>query len=211
VDDVISVSCPRRGIERCPRGSRDKSPKSRVGGEYGKLHLSYTGLIDGKAGAYGVVFPNFPGCVAIGATIDEAVRNAADAMCDSADVTVETVAPCRSRALRRCCSPIPKSPTNRPRRAAQERTAGAIVGLAGQGQSVDRRRHTRGDRRGSETTQADLVGLHRTDGAARAARIGLLRLRCGARRQPCLACRGAHSQAKLSSQSFARSGAFEIS
>jgi predicted RNase H-like HicB family nuclease len=84
------VSCPRHGIERCPRGSQDKSPKSRVGGEYGQLQLSYTGLIDGKAGAYGVVFPNLPGCVAIGATIVEAVRNAADAMRDWADVTVET-------------------------------------------------------------------------------------------------------------------------
>jgi predicted RNase H-like HicB family nuclease len=36
------------------------------------------------------VFPNLPGRVAIGATIDEAVRNAADAMRDWADVTVET-------------------------------------------------------------------------------------------------------------------------
>jgi predicted RNase H-like HicB family nuclease len=142
------VSCPRHGIERCPRGSQDKPPKSRVGGEYGQLHLSYTGLIDGKAGAYGVVFPNLPGRVAIGATIDEAVRNAADAMRDWADVTVET-----SGAM----------PEPRPSEmlltdpeiadeigAAQERTAGAIVGPAGQGLSVDRCRHTRGDRRGSE-------------------------------------------------------------
>ena len=36
------------------------------------------------------MFPNLPGRVAIGATIDEAVRNAADAVRDWADVTVET-------------------------------------------------------------------------------------------------------------------------
>lgn len=50
---------------------------------------SYTALIDGKAGAYGVSFPDLPGCTAMGATLDEAIVNAADAMRDWADVTVE--------------------------------------------------------------------------------------------------------------------------
>jgi predicted RNase H-like HicB family nuclease len=50
---------------------------------------SYTALIDGKAGAYGVYFPDLPGCVAMGATIEEAVVNAAEAMRDWVDVTVE--------------------------------------------------------------------------------------------------------------------------
>ncbi len=36
----------------------------------------YTGLIDGQAGAYGVSFPDLPGCVAMGDTIDEAGRAA---------------------------------------------------------------------------------------------------------------------------------------
>lgn len=36
----------------------------------------YTGLIDGQAGAYGVSFPDLPGCVAMGDTIEEAMRAA---------------------------------------------------------------------------------------------------------------------------------------
>ena len=49
---------------------------------------SYFALIDGKTGAYGVWFPDLPGCTAMGATIDEAVANAADAMRDWAEVTL---------------------------------------------------------------------------------------------------------------------------
>ena len=44
--------------------------------------MKYPALIDGEAGAYGAVFPDLPGCVAIGHTMDEAVRNAEDAMRD---------------------------------------------------------------------------------------------------------------------------------
>ena len=44
--------------------------------------MKYPVLIDGEAGAYGVVFPDLPGCVAMGHTKDEAVRNAEDAMRD---------------------------------------------------------------------------------------------------------------------------------
>lgn len=40
----------------------------------------YTALVDGKAGAYGVVIPDLPGCTAMGRTTDEALRNAADAV-----------------------------------------------------------------------------------------------------------------------------------
>jgi predicted RNase H-like HicB family nuclease len=49
---------------------------------------SYTALIDGKAGAYGVHFPDLPGCTAMGATLEEAIVNAAEAMRDWVDVTV---------------------------------------------------------------------------------------------------------------------------
>ena len=37
----------------------------------------YGAIIDGKKGAYGVVIPDLPGCVAMGRTIDEALRHAA--------------------------------------------------------------------------------------------------------------------------------------
>jgi predicted RNase H-like HicB family nuclease len=44
--------------------------------------MRYTVLIDGKAGAYGVVFPDIPGCVAMGRTIEAALANAGDALRD---------------------------------------------------------------------------------------------------------------------------------
>jgi predicted RNase H-like HicB family nuclease len=40
----------------------------------------YFALIDGKAGAYGVVVPDLPGCTSAGKTTDEALRNAIDAV-----------------------------------------------------------------------------------------------------------------------------------
>ena len=49
--------------------------------------MRYTVLIDGKAGAYGVVFPDLPGCVAMGKTIEAALANAADALRDWVDLT----------------------------------------------------------------------------------------------------------------------------
>jgi predicted RNase H-like HicB family nuclease len=46
-------------------------------------------LVDGKAGAYGVVFPDLPGCTAMGKTMDEALSNAASALRDWVEVTEE--------------------------------------------------------------------------------------------------------------------------
>jgi len=48
----------------------------------------YIALIDGKAGAYGVWFPDLPGCTAMGETIEQAAANAADAMRDWVEVTL---------------------------------------------------------------------------------------------------------------------------
>jgi len=36
----------------------------------------YGVLIDGRRGGYGVVFPDLPGCTAMGRTLDEALRHA---------------------------------------------------------------------------------------------------------------------------------------
>lgn len=44
--------------------------------------MRYTVLIDGEAGAYGVAFPDLPGCTAMADTIDEALVNAAEALRD---------------------------------------------------------------------------------------------------------------------------------
>jgi predicted RNase H-like HicB family nuclease len=40
----------------------------------------YVALIDGEAGAYGVIVPDLPGCTSGGATLDEAIQNAAEAV-----------------------------------------------------------------------------------------------------------------------------------
>jgi predicted RNase H-like HicB family nuclease len=39
----------------------------------------YVALVDGQAGAYGVVIPDLPGCFSGGASIDEALLNAQEA------------------------------------------------------------------------------------------------------------------------------------
>jgi len=46
--------------------------------------MDYPALIDGEEGAYGVVFPDIPGVAAMGNTIEEALRNAEDALRDYA-------------------------------------------------------------------------------------------------------------------------------
>ena len=46
--------------------------------------LRYPALIDGKKGAYGVTFPDLPGIIAMGKTVDEAMLNAEEALRDYA-------------------------------------------------------------------------------------------------------------------------------
>jgi len=65
----------------------------------------YTVLIDGEAGAYGVVVPDMPGCTAMGDTIEAALLNATEAMRDWVEAMAaqgETIpAPRSPEALRR--------------------------------------------------------------------------------------------------------------
>ena len=42
----------------------------------------YPAFIDGEAGAYGVTFPDLPGIVAMGETLDDALVNAEEALRD---------------------------------------------------------------------------------------------------------------------------------
>lgn len=44
--------------------------------------MRYIALIDGEAGAYGAVFPDLPGCTAMGTTVDDAIAAAATAVAD---------------------------------------------------------------------------------------------------------------------------------
>jgi predicted RNase H-like HicB family nuclease len=44
------------------------------------MNTRYFGLLDGKEGAYGISFPDAPGSTAMGKTIDEAIRNAVEAL-----------------------------------------------------------------------------------------------------------------------------------
>jgi len=50
----------------------------------------YVAIVDGTPGAYGVSFPDTPGCVAMGHTVDEAIKNAGAALAEwSADVVAD--------------------------------------------------------------------------------------------------------------------------
>jgi predicted RNase H-like HicB family nuclease len=51
--------------------------------------MRYIVLIDGEAGSYGVVFPDLPGCTAMGRTVDEALAHAADALRDWVELSEE--------------------------------------------------------------------------------------------------------------------------
>lgn len=51
--------------------------------------MRYVALIDGEAGTYGVTIPDFPGCTAMGATVEEALAAAVEAMRDWVDVVEE--------------------------------------------------------------------------------------------------------------------------
>ena len=42
--------------------------------------MRYIALVDGKAGAYGVVVPDLPGCTSAGSTTDEVLHNAVEAV-----------------------------------------------------------------------------------------------------------------------------------
>ena len=46
--------------------------------------IQYPALIDGEEGAYGVIFPDFPGVGAMGDTVNEALLNAEAALRDYA-------------------------------------------------------------------------------------------------------------------------------
>jgi predicted RNase H-like HicB family nuclease len=45
-----------------------------------RLMTRYIALIDGEHGAYGVVVPDLPGCTSAGVTIEQAYRNAIEAI-----------------------------------------------------------------------------------------------------------------------------------
>jgi predicted RNase H-like HicB family nuclease len=65
----------------------------------------YIALIDGKKGAYGIAFPDLPGCTAMGATIETALAHAAESLRDwieGAEEAGETIpAPHALEVLRR--------------------------------------------------------------------------------------------------------------
>ncbi len=52
--------------------------------------IRYPALIDGEKGAYGVSFPDIPGVVAMGTTMDEALLNAEEALRDYVTETEKT-------------------------------------------------------------------------------------------------------------------------
>jgi predicted RNase H-like HicB family nuclease len=59
----------------------------------------YPAFLDGEAGAYGVVFPDIDGVVAMGATIDEAMINAEQSLRDYAIETGKDGSPMAAPSL----------------------------------------------------------------------------------------------------------------
>jgi len=58
--------------------------------------VRYPALIDGETGAYGVTFPDLPGIVAMGKTVDEALLNAEETLRDyviETETDGETITP----------------------------------------------------------------------------------------------------------------------
>ena len=54
----------------------------------------YVALIDGESGNFGVVVPDLPGCTSAGDTVEDALRNAAEAArlwCDDARADGEAI------------------------------------------------------------------------------------------------------------------------
>ena len=49
----------------------------------------YPAIVDGELGAYGVVFPDVPGCYAMGTTVDEALADAEDGLADFYELFME--------------------------------------------------------------------------------------------------------------------------
>ena len=66
--------------------------------------LRYPALMDGEEGANGVVFPDLPGCVAMGYTVEDAIVNAEDAI---RDYTLDA----EQRMAKSCLSRAPSSPS----------------------------------------------------------------------------------------------------
>ena len=50
--------------------------------------VGYPAFVDGEAGAYGVAFPDLPGIVAMGETVDDALLSAEEALRDYVTETV---------------------------------------------------------------------------------------------------------------------------
>src|SRR5262245_20402806 len=77
---LVSARSRFLGIGHCRKVSHGRSQKqpdgSSLGKRYGESSMKYVALVDGKAGAYGVAFPDAPGCAAMGKTMDEAIANA---------------------------------------------------------------------------------------------------------------------------------------
>src|SRR5262249_20308169 len=63
------------------RAANLSSPAGRKAMRRGRMDpMRYVALLDGKAGAYGVVVPDLPGCTSAGKTADAAYRNTIEAV-----------------------------------------------------------------------------------------------------------------------------------
>jgi predicted RNase H-like HicB family nuclease len=76
------LALPKFPIKRPKNKNNNKTTSTHHGKQ--TMTLRYPALIDGEKGAYGVVFPDLDGVVAMGETIDEALINAEESLRDYA-------------------------------------------------------------------------------------------------------------------------------
>ncbi len=72
--------------------------------------MRYIALVDGKAGAYGVVVPDLPGCTSAGSTTDEVLHNAVEAVRLWVEDAIDDGETLHVRVQPRCFAQIPKLP-----------------------------------------------------------------------------------------------------
>jgi len=124
--------------------------------------MRYIALVDGKAGAYGVVVPDLPGCTSAwphdGRSAAQRGRSGATVgrRCDS------TMARrCHHRAQLRRFGPILRLPPHWPRAPSSAWCHWFLTRPSGPGQSVARCRPARRHRRGGEGSRAHTFSISR--------------------------------------------------
>lgn len=78
---MTSIAIPRWAPLQFSAPGVARSIARKAGWTGQEVRMRWTVLIDGETGAYGVVFPDLPGCTALGTTVDEALSPTSPRLC----------------------------------------------------------------------------------------------------------------------------------